>query len=290
MTKNKRAYQGELHRRDASILGYQPGEAELFSGQYKHIMPAMRAANLTPLSPAHIMDMRNKAFPAYWNDIATMFTAKFKGFNEEPHSLLWNENFLYTDFGIVTVEDDIYLFPQSEFLRNITPESKWIERSIPLVKEDLRSAKRHNRKEFQKFWINDGLTLDELIQNPIMLDIADGDQERLAQYANNMIALRQKEHAAANNMKYASHQKKDAVRFILDPNLNIPDRASRLTLGTSLFGDSKFLLQPLYLPGAFSICIAATIDRAPLWGADDNDHYPHIPMIGFREALPVKTK
>ena len=79
-------------------LGLRKGQ--LFEGEYRVQMYALRLAELTPWSTEDIMDARN----------AVAF--------EHP---LWDNHF-DTDFGIAGTKDKIYLAPYSARLRAVTPD------------------------------------------------------------------------------------------------------------------------------------------------------------------------
>ena len=140
-----------------------------FKGRYNQIMPELRAADLTPWSPADVMDERIGAVGA------------------EYQVLLW-ENIFDTDFGLAATSKEIILLPRSELLHKITPETKRVYGGIPL-KTIPKAAQRHKRTSALEKLLNTPLKESLVRTHPLWLALADGSQERLAQYAKNAFRL-----------------------------------------------------------------------------------------------------
>jgi len=143
--------------------------AELKQGQYIKIMPKLVAAGLELVSPAWVMDARNKNNKLF----------------ETPFD---------TNFGVAADDKTVWLFPHSKHLRAVTAETQLEKYGIPLKnKDDFEGAIPIPRSEFGDY-LGKALTSEEFQDSPIrtlvwLPHLAEGDEQRMNAYENNAFTL-----------------------------------------------------------------------------------------------------
>ncbi|HLD40395.1 MAG TPA: hypothetical protein VJB13_04605 [Candidatus Nanoarchaeia archaeon] len=133
---------------------------KLLRGEYRTQMDKLVREGYLPLSTEDIMDLRNLVL---------------------GYDFLW-KNYFHTDFGLAGTLDNIYLFPHSQRLRAVTPETLHIMGGIALTEEDLSQAQIFSRGDLI---LARDLTEKEAKKSPLWLAFADGNQDRLERYIEN---------------------------------------------------------------------------------------------------------
>lgn len=137
-----------------------PGQGQVFEGQYNHKMNELIDAGFTPWSTEDIMRARNTVL--------------------SDHNL-W-DNSIYTDFGIARIENKLYLAPHSVRLRAVTPKTILTNGGLPLSVNTFDLVKTYNISDLI---LNRDLTAEEARGSPVWLDFADNDQNLLDEYVDN---------------------------------------------------------------------------------------------------------
>jgi len=131
-------------------------------------MPELVNAGFVPWSPAQVMDARVKLgfeFPDLWN------------------------SYFDTGFGLVATSDKIYLFPGSEVLRGVNPETNLTSGGVLASVDYLRdSAVSFNRRPLGES-LNKRLRQGDVVKNPLWFEFAGGSEERLGQYVETVFKL-----------------------------------------------------------------------------------------------------
>ncbi len=143
---------------------YVPEGAKLLEGRYLDIMPALLREGLVPITPAQVMDLRNK------NPTA----------DENSPWRTW----LDTDAGFADDRKKVYLFPHSKVLRELTHETRLTDYGVKLP--NTKGAKSFNKEDLI---LRKDLTEKEALAHPLWLALAEGDKERLGTYVQNAFKL-----------------------------------------------------------------------------------------------------
>ena len=138
--------------------------SKLYQGRYIDVMPALLKDRLTPISPASVMDARNKAVGTGNQDS------------------LWNI-YYDTDFGLAADSKKVYLFPHSKELRKVSAETELIANGIQI--KNTSGAKVFKRKDLK---LNERLTEKEARSHPLWDAIAE-NKGRLDSYVQNTFKL-----------------------------------------------------------------------------------------------------
>lgn len=131
----------------------------IYKGQYNKVAPAIIKAGQSIASPAWVMDNRNQLGkkPDYLQDVM-----------------------LYTNCGIFTYKKNIYVRPNSKNLIRITPKKELTNHGI--LTYDFSGAKAYSTSDIM---LNRPLTENEAREHIILLELAEGSQERLDKYVEN---------------------------------------------------------------------------------------------------------
>jgi len=163
---------------DARKLGLSP-PARVFDGTTNEQMPYLVEAGLELWSPAQVMRRRTNNPGKEYKD---------------PH---WLHSF-NTNFGIAATEDTVYLFPNSDGLRNINLETMLVDGGVPASSESLSQAKSYDRKDVK---LNACLSYDEAVSHPLWLELADGNKLLLRNYSNIAFSLLTGENGSKKTMR-----------------------------------------------------------------------------------------
>lgn len=141
-------------------MSFLPGQV-LFQGEYRAAMHELVGTGYRPCSPADIMDARNVVSYAH---------------------RLWNKD-IATDFGIVGVNHKIYLLPHSSHLQTINLSKKLTNGGLAVDSAATQNALVHDRGDLI---LGRDLSEEEARQSLIWFDLAEGDQDRLDMYVENV--------------------------------------------------------------------------------------------------------
>lgn len=138
-------------------------------GRYNTLMQELVKTGFAPASPLQFFEARVKIIGA------------------DYHDKLWRA--YDTDFGLVVTEDMIYLFPNSNLLRNITAETPLNHTgSISLAPADLKEARSFKKKSLENI-LNRPLRHKDVVRHPLWLELAEGDKGMLGEYADVVFKL-----------------------------------------------------------------------------------------------------
>jgi len=154
---------------------YFGDKAVLYSDcSIRQAMPLIKGSKLNPISPAVVMDTRNKSPFA----------------DNELWSSCWD-----TGFGLAADQKNVYFFPDSEKLRKLTPQTKLTNHGILETARTIEDAKCIARSDMI---LNRDLTENEARSHAGWLQLANGNQNLLDTYVQNTFKL------GMNRFKYTT--------------------------------------------------------------------------------------
>ena len=197
---------------------YLPGNVIIVNsamkeGEYRKIMPEFLKAGLEPVSPAWVMDARNKAV------------------SKDAEKALW-ETWFDTDFGVAADDTTVWLFPHSRHLRTVTSKTKLVEYGIPLKdKDDFKDAIAIPRSEFSDY-LGKPLTRTQFHDSPTrtlvwLPHLAEGDEQRMDAYENNAFRLGKRDFNYDKMLGfYVPETEKPVVRALVFDGANVRANAN----------------------------------------------------------------
>ena len=174
----------------AQDLGYQAGQAQVFEGVYKRIMPELLKSGFRPLSPADIMDKRL----------------------ESDSSLSW-DSYFDTDTGLTATTKKVQVLPRCKLLLDSNPDTKLVDNGIALPEDYDGNVTTFDRRELI---LNEQLTEKQALAHKGWLALAGNDQNRLARYVEKTFRLG-KDRFRYNEMMdfYVPEDRKPIVRGVI---------------------------------------------------------------------------
>ena len=127
---------------------------------YPEAMQAVIGDGLTPVDPAWVMDKRNEA-------VGTPY-----------QNSLWSPYF-DTDLGCASTDKRIHLFSHSKQLRKVTLSTKITNCALPVNGDESKTIDRKD------VILDRPLTEKEARSHALLLELAEGDQNRLDNYVEN---------------------------------------------------------------------------------------------------------
>ncbi len=102
------------------------------------------------------------------------------------------EDYYVTGDAVVYYRSMVKIVLDSQTLREITPESELINGALVLTEEDYNALQGEEFKRRELGRLNCGLSLDEVIANPVWNALARGDRGLVRDYAGSIFSERQR--------------------------------------------------------------------------------------------------